>query len=274
MTEEPLTTPDAIEVDATPAELSAMLAPVVDPAARWAAVCVAAADMVPILPEYMWLLYEHDDDNAQSTMAPIHELPLDQLELFFLALRMGNARGAAARAAGILPAQISALKSELQRPLPVTPHARVVAITRRQRIQEFFVEVSRVEAQVEQMLVGTVFDAATREKGPDVKAAQYLLERRFARDWAPAKTVIHAGKKSGDSDPNMRGGIVIHNNTLVDNRKMVAQLSNEDLEVIEARMRGAQSRVALPDGPAPRAHQLPGRVLTVDAPAISTLGDQ
>jgi len=236
-------------VESTPAEAGALLAAVSERGTRalWDGYYLSMEQQSPILPEYFRLLWQQDDDSRM--MDPADAMPMAQLELFFAALSVGNTRAAAARAAGILPVQLRAMKQELAKPLPSQSAARVAALLRRQRIQEFFLEVSKVEAEVEQQYVRPLHNAATRSDNPDLSAAKYLLERRFKDSWAPDKKVVHTGAPGGPTTINQT-------NNILNAPKTIVALSDEQLAQIESMYRdnGAGSQQGRKGG-------IPGMVL-------------
>ncbi len=244
---------DLAQVESTPAQAGALLA-MVDTTgtlrAMWDGYYMSMEQLAPILPEYMVMLHKHDDEGRYRHEH--EELPMAQLELFFASLSVGNTRAASARAAGILPAQLRAMKQELAKPLPSSPAAKVAALLRRQRIQEFFDEIGRVEADVEQQYVRPLHDAATRPENPDLAAAKYLLERRFRDTWAPDKKVVHTGNSGG-------GTTINQTNTIVNAQRTVVSLSDEQLAQIEAMYR---------DGGASTGNRkvgnIPGQVLELE----------
>ena len=231
---------DIIDIEVVPAvipagELLAQLGS--DPGSQlrllWDGYYQAIEQQAQILPEYLQLLWVHDND--ARLLEPADAMPMAQLDLFFATLAVGNTRAAAARAAGILPAQLRAMKQELARPLPASPQARVAALVRRKRIEEFFVEVARVEAEVEQQYVRPLHRAATRVDNPDLSAAKYLLERRFKDSWAPDKKVVHTGNTPGTTTVNQTNNILNAPRTIV-------SLTDDQLAQIEAMYRESSTK--------------------------------
>lgn len=207
-----------------------------------------AIEQLPSIPPEALRVLERED--GSSLVADDKEALLDDWDFwsrYCELLSKGATRAAAARALGVFPQVVQSLFHEVVLPLPELPYERIAAVDRRNRVIEVMRLVSEAEGQLELKYTGVVHEAAV-VRG-DVKAAQYLLERRFRQQWAPDKSVVHKGGKE-DNKGKTAGAVVIQNSQIT-----ISKMSDEQLAAWDTRGDAREARKV----------PIPGKVV-VDVP--------
>lgn len=73
-----------------------------------------------------------------------------------------------------------------------------------EKLDRFFTTVGAEEARLENRLLDPQVSAATHPDNPDLKVGQWLLERRFSRNWGKVSNVKHQGKPDKDERSPVR----------------------------------------------------------------------
>lgn len=114
-----------------------------------------------------------------------------------------------------------------EKPGPTAPMKETIRWAARQRhwdrLDIFFNALAQEEARLEVRLLDPQVKAATDPKAPDLKVGQWLLERRFSRNWGKVSNVRHEGKPEADK-PRI---------SVVQNIIATANLSDAELEAME-----------------------------------------
>ena len=200
----------------------------------------AIIEQLPHIPPAAMRVLEREDE--YNLVAEGKDALLDDWSFwssFCELLQQGASRVAAARALGVWPQAVQSLFREVALPLPELPYERIAATERRNRILEVMQRVGEAEGQLELKYTSVVHEAATIRG--DVKAAQYLLERRFRQQWAPDKSVVHKGGKENNKGKTP-GAVVIQNSQIT-----ISKMTDEQLAMMDTRGEDRAARkVAIP----------------------------
>lgn len=101
-----------------------------------------------------------------------------------------------------------------------------------EKLDVFFSSVGAEETRLENRLLDPQVTAATHPDNPDLKVGQWLLERRFSRNWGKVSNVKHQGKPDKDTRPQVK---------ITQNIIATAGLSEAELDAMDQAHKLAQA---------------------------------